>query len=114
MYPQTIRGADILASSVTEYSGKPTKVFMPDWFKEPADITQYPPDTPEKVEYIMNFFHNSASPKTTIPQIPGLMKSMMEKNPTIKSWGIMGHCKNLQCTKHELPIPRPSSHSVFW
>jgi hypothetical protein len=92
MYPQTIQGADILASSITEISGVPTKVFMPDWFKEPADITQYPPDTPEKLAYIHGYFAVQASPDAIIPQIPGLMKAMMEKNPTIESWGVIGHC----------------------
>jgi len=66
---------------------------MPDWFQgKEADITQYPPDTPEKVDYINNYFAVNASSDVIIPQIPGLMKSMMEKNPTIQSWGIMGHC----------------------
>ncbi|KAF2425266.1 hypothetical protein EJ08DRAFT_689420 [Tothia fuscella] len=92
MFPQTIRGADILAAKTAEVSGKKTKVFMPDFFPEPADITQYPPDTPEKVEYINNFFNQHASPKTIIPKIPGLMKSMAEKTSTIQSWGIHGHC----------------------
>lgn len=92
MYPQTIRGADILASQITEISGKATKVFMPDWFKDPADITQYPPDTPEKLAYINSFFAKNASPNAIIPQIPGLMNAMKEKNPEIESWGILGHC----------------------
>jgi len=92
LYPQTIRGADILAASVTEKTGKPTMVFMPDWFEEPADITMYPPDTPEKAEYIENFFSVNASSKKIIPQIPGLVEAIMKKNPTVKTWGIVGFC----------------------
>jgi dienelactone hydrolase len=92
LYPQTLRGADILAKSVTGKTGNPTKVFMPDWFSEPADISMYPPDTPEKMEYIQNFFSVNAAPSSIIPQIEGLMKAMMDKNSTIKTWGIVGFC----------------------
>jgi dienelactone hydrolase len=92
LYPQTLRGADILATSIAKKTGSPTKVFMPDWFTEPADISMYPPDTPEKMEYIQNFFSVNAAPNAIIPQIDGLMKSMTEKNPTIKSWVIVGFC----------------------
>lgn len=38
LYPQTLRGADILAKSVAHKTGNATKVFMPDWFAGPADI----------------------------------------------------------------------------
>jgi dienelactone hydrolase len=92
MYPQTIRGADILASSISEKSGHPTKVFMPDWFDEPADITQYPPDTDEKMKYIMGFFNGPASPSVIVPKVPGLVDAMEAENSGIKSWGIVGHC----------------------
>jgi hypothetical protein len=91
-YPQTIRGADILASSVTEKTGHPTKVFMPDWFDEPADINMYPPDTDEKMKYIIGFFEGPASPAVVVPKIPGLLDAMEKENSGIASWGIMGHC----------------------
>jgi dienelactone hydrolase len=92
LYPQTLRGADILAKSIAEKTGSATKVFMPDWFSEPADISMYPPDTPEKMKYILDFFAVQAAPNAIIPQIDGLMKAMVEKKPTIKSWGIVGYC----------------------
>jgi dienelactone hydrolase len=92
LYPQTLRGADILAKSIAEKTGNATKVFMPDWFSEPADISMYPPNTPEKMKYILDFFAVQAAPNAIIPQIDGLMKAMVAKNPTIKSWGIVGYC----------------------
>jgi dienelactone hydrolase len=92
MYPQTIRGADILASSITEKTGQPTKVFMPDWFEEPADISMYPPDTDEKMKYILGFFDGPASPGVIVPKISGLMDAMEAGDAGIKAWGIMGHC----------------------
>ncbi|KAF1988509.1 dienelactone hydrolase family protein [Aulographum hederae CBS 113979] len=93
LYPQTLRGADMLAEQITQILGQATKVIMPDWFGDnPADITQYPPDTPEKVEYINNFFNDNASPDAIIPQIPGIVKAVGEKNPSVEGWGIMGHC----------------------
>jgi len=92
LYPQTLQGADILASSIATKTGNPTKVFMPDWFEEPADIAMYPPDTPEKLAYIQNFFSVNAAPAAIIPQIEGLMRAMTEKNPTIETWGIVGFC----------------------
>lgn len=92
LYSQTLRGADILAQSIAGKGGQATKVFMPDWFAEPADISMYPPDTPEKVEYINNFFSVNAAPNAIIPQLDGIMKWVEAKNPTIKSWGIVGFC----------------------
>lgn len=92
LYPQTLRGADILAQSINEKTGNDTTVFMPDWFTEPADISMYPPDTPEKMEYINNFFSVNAAPNAIIPQIDGIIKEIQIKNPTITSWGIVGFC----------------------
>ncbi|TID18683.1 hypothetical protein E2P81_ATG05664 [Venturia nashicola] len=92
LYPQTLRGADILAQSVAGKTGSATKVFMPDWFSQPADISMYPPDTPEKMEYINSFLSANAAPNAIIPQMNGIMKSIEAKNPSIKSWGIVGFC----------------------
>lgn len=92
LYPQTLRGADILAKSVAHKTGNATKVFMPDWFAGPADISMYPPDTPEKVEYINNFFSVNAAPNAIIPQIGGILESIEVKNPSIKTWAIVGFC----------------------
>ncbi|KAE9975304.1 hypothetical protein BLS_002674 [Venturia inaequalis] len=92
LYPQTLRGADILARSVAGKARNDTKVFMPDWFTQPADISMYPPDTPEKMEYINNFFSDNAAPSAIIPKIDGIIKSIEAKNPTIQSWGIVGFC----------------------
>jgi hypothetical protein len=49
-YNQTVQGADILAYGDKNNS---YRVFIPDFFEgEPADLNQYPPDTPEKQKYI--------------------------------------------------------------
>lgn len=92
LYPRTLRGADILAQSIAKKTGNATKVFMPDWFNEPADLSMYPSDTPEKMDYINNFFSVYAAPNAIISQIEGILNSIEAKNPTIKTWGIVGFC----------------------
>jgi hypothetical protein len=67
-FPQTVQGADILASS-DEHS--PYLIFMPDWFEgQPADISWYPPDTKEKGEKLGAFFQGPGAPPTTAGKIP--------------------------------------------
>lgn len=55
-------------------------------------FTLYPPDTPEKVEYINNFFSVNAALNAIIPQIGGIWESIEVKNPSIKTWAIVGFC----------------------
>jgi dienelactone hydrolase len=87
-FPQTLRGADILASGD---ESKQFKVFMPEWF-EAADISQYPPDTAEKMTYITNFFAGPASPSRVLALIPSLMDAVKAAHPEITQWGIIGFC----------------------
>lgn len=59
-FPQTLQGADILASGDSE---KKYQVFMPDFFEgSPAAIGWYPPDSKEKEEKLGNFFQTKAAP----------------------------------------------------
>jgi len=87
-FPQTIQGADILAfSSDTKY-----KVVMPDWFDDnPADITWYPPDTPEKQENLGRFFKKNG-PQSIKPRLVSVIKAAETKYSSIQSWGIVGLC----------------------
>jgi len=89
-FPQTLQGADILANGDHE---KPKRVFMPDFFEgEPADITWYPPDTPEKGKKLGNFFATSAAPPKTTSRLNQLIAALQKDNPSIKNWGIVGYC----------------------
>ena len=83
-YPQTLQGADILAYGNSE---RPYSVFMPDWFEgKPADISWYPPDTPEKGEKLGNFFSTTAAPPKTAKKVLSLIEVLKKENPEIQSW----------------------------
>ncbi|KAI0428381.1 hypothetical protein F5Y09DRAFT_332624 [Xylaria sp. FL1042] len=87
-YPQTLQGADIVASSgATKY-----KVFIPDWFKgDPAALEWFPPDTEEKQKKLGGFFQKNP-PAGVASQLPGYVKALSEKYPEIKEWAILGFC----------------------
>ncbi|KAI1109431.1 alpha/beta-hydrolase [Nemania sp. NC0429] len=87
-YPQTLQGADILASSgTTKY-----KVFIPDWFDgEPAELAWLPPDTEEKAEKLSGFFKRFP-PGVIASLLPGYVKDVSDKYPEIKEWAIIGYC----------------------
>jgi len=88
-FPQTLQGADILATSDASHK---YKVFIPDWFNgEPCPIEWYPPDTKEKQENLGAFFKKN-SPPSVAKKLPDLVKALEAKNPSIKSWGILGYC----------------------
>ncbi|KAK4239326.1 Carboxymethylenebutenolidase [Achaetomium macrosporum] len=87
-FDQTVQGADILATS----SDQKYKVFIPDWFKgDPCPIEWYPPNTPEKQEKLGAFFGRNP-PTGVAQQLPDVVKALQAKNPSIKSWGIIGFC----------------------
>jgi len=89
-FPQTLQGADILAYGNKDRS---YRVFMPDWFDgDPADISWYPPDTPEKGEKLGNFFKTKAVAPVLLEKIPGVMETLAKENPDIEAWGIVGYC----------------------
>lgn len=88
-FDQTLQGADILAAGC---ESQKYRVFMPDWFKgEPAAIEWYPPTDEEKQQKLGAWFSNW-NPAETAAKVPEYLKAVQEKNPGIKSWGIIGYC----------------------
>ncbi|KKY22594.1 putative dienelactone hydrolase family protein [Phaeomoniella chlamydospora] len=89
-FPQTLQGADIIASADKEH---PYQVFIPDFFEgEPADITWYPPKDDDTKAKLGNFFNTKAAPPPKIERIPKLLKDAQSQNPNIKTWGVLGYC----------------------
>ncbi|KAI2780943.1 Alpha/Beta hydrolase protein [Daldinia loculata] len=88
-YPQTLQGADILATS--DHSQQ-YKVFIPDWFNgEPAPLSWFPPDTEEKQKNLSAFFQKN-SPPSVAAKVPDYVNAVSAKYPEIKSWAILGFC----------------------
>ncbi|KAI1391993.1 alpha/beta-hydrolase [Hypoxylon trugodes] len=88
-YPQTLQGADILATS--DYSQK-YKVFLPDWFHgEPAPLEWFPPNTEEKQKKLGDFFQKYPPPSVA-GKVPDYLNALKAKYPEITSWAIMGFC----------------------
>ncbi|KAI2639196.1 alpha/beta-hydrolase [Xylaria nigripes] len=87
-FPQTLQGADIMATSdATKY-----RVFMPDWFKgEPSPIEWFPPDTEEKQKNLGAFFQKNPPPGVA-SQLPAYAKALSAKYPEIKDWALLGYC----------------------
>jgi len=89
-FPQTIQGADILATSDKE---RQYQVFIPDFFDgKPVPIEWYPPDTKEKGEKLGEFFQTSAAPPKTLERIPKVLKQIQSERPEIKDWAVLGFC----------------------
>lgn len=89
-WPQTIQGADILAHSNTERS---YRVFMPDFFEgNPADISWYPPDNPDKKQKLQGFLQGPAEPHKAAQKISEITEDLKQKYPSIESWGVVGYC----------------------
>jgi hypothetical protein len=60
---------------------------MPDWLEgKAADISWYPPDTPEKGEKLGNFFNTVAVAPRLLEKIPGVMEVLKKENPQIEAW----------------------------
>ncbi|PGH11571.1 hypothetical protein AJ79_04829 [Helicocarpus griseus UAMH5409] len=93
-FPQTIQGADIIASSD---SNRKYRVFMPDFFDgSPADISWYPPKTDEHKQKLGQFFQTKAAPPNTLSRIPGVVQEANSKfapeGGKFKAWAILGYC----------------------
>ncbi|KAE8149906.1 dienelactone hydrolase family protein [Aspergillus avenaceus] len=92
-FPQTLQGADILATSspIRQY-----RVFMPDFFEgSPADISWYPPTTETHQEKLNTFFQTKAGPLNTLSKIPGVISDANKSASNGKGfakWAIVGHC----------------------
>ncbi|KAI1426231.1 Alpha/Beta hydrolase protein [Xylaria sp. FL1777] len=88
-FPQTLQGADILATGDTEQS---YQIFVPDFFEGSfVDIAWYPPVTDEQKTLIGDWFKGATWPIHQ-PKIPGILQAAEKLNTNIKSWGIMGYC----------------------
>ncbi|KAI1821429.1 alpha/beta-hydrolase [Xylaria intraflava] len=87
-YPQTLQGADIIATSdATKY-----KVFIPDWFKgEPSPLEWFPPKTEERQKLLGQFFQKN-NPAGVAAKLPAYVKAVSAKYPEIKEWAVMGFC----------------------
>jgi len=89
-FPQSIQGADILATSGKDHD---YQVFIPDWFEgKPADISWYPPDTDEKGKALGNFFQTTGAPPKTAQKVPSFLKEIEKKYSSINTWGVVGFC----------------------
>ncbi|CAJ2504107.1 Uu.00g115010.m01.CDS01 [Anthostomella pinea] len=87
--PQTIQGADILATSD---DSQKYRVFVPDWFGgEPCPLEWFPPDTEDKQKKLGGFFQKFPPPSVA-EKVPGYLKAVSEKYPEIKEWAIVGFC----------------------
>ncbi|KAI1190199.1 dienelactone hydrolase [Nemania serpens] len=88
-FPQTLQGADIVATSD---AGQSYQVFMPDFFNgSPAKMEWYPPVNDEQKAALGEWFKD-AQWSIHRPKLPGLLQAAGKFNPKIKAWGIMGYC----------------------
>ncbi|RDW72657.1 dienelactone hydrolase family protein [Aspergillus mulundensis] len=89
-YPQTLQGADILATS----SSQKYRVFIPDFFEgDPADLSWFPPQTDEHKQKLGKFFETKAAPPNTLSKIPGVVSEANSYAPSEKfDWSILGYC----------------------
>jgi dienelactone hydrolase len=86
-FDQTIQGADILATSDehTKY-----RVFFPDLLKnDPLAIELYPPTDEDKQKKVGAWF-GKHSPQEAAGELVKFVQELKEKNPGIKSWGVIG------------------------
>ncbi|KAB8336769.1 hypothetical protein FH972_021078 [Carpinus fangiana] len=89
-FPQTLQGADILATSDKDND---YQVFIPDFFEgNPADISWYPPDTDDKGKKLGNFFETTGAPPKAVARVPKLVDEIQKAHPEITTWGILGFC----------------------
>jgi len=87
-FPQTLQGADILATSNKEQK---YQVFMPDFFEgTPADIAWYPPNTEEKKASLYAWF-GPRGPSIAVSALPGVIRDV-ECVYGKKTWGAVGFC----------------------
>ena len=80
---------------------------MPDFFEgRPADITWYPPTTPEQTENLTTFFSTQAVPSKTLDKIPGVVSAANNPRPFAK-WAIVGHCWGGKIASLSAATPNP-------
>lgn len=86
-FPQTLQGADILATS--DRSNK-YKVYMPDLFNgSPADISWYPPDNEDKQKKLGDFFGKNP-PSGAADAMPLFANAIKQSNAKINRFALLG------------------------
>ncbi|RPA99072.1 hypothetical protein L873DRAFT_1835603 [Choiromyces venosus 120613-1] len=86
-FPQTLQGADILASAGGHL------VVMPDFFHgEAADPNCYPPDTPEKGRALMAFLNGPAKISDGEGNVRLAAEGLKKEFPEVERWGVVGYC----------------------
>ncbi|KAG5298531.1 dienelactone hydrolase [Histoplasma ohiense] len=91
-FPQTIQGADIMATSDPN---RKYRIFMADYFDgSPADISWYPPTTEEHKKKLANFFKTKATVPGTLARIPNVIEeaNKLAQGGKFKAWAILGYC----------------------
>ncbi|KAG0128275.1 Alpha/Beta hydrolase protein [Tuber indicum] len=85
-FPQTLQGADILASAGH-------LVVMPDFFKgQAADPDCYPPSTPEKSKALMGFIHGPAKLEDGEANVRAVAEGLKGEFAGVERWGVVGYC----------------------
>jgi hypothetical protein len=85
-FPQTLQGADILATSDKDHS---YQVFMPDFFEgEAASISWYPPVTDEQKTQLYSWF-STRDPTMGVSKIPKILADI-EAAYGKKTWAALG------------------------
>ncbi|KAG8874175.1 hypothetical protein FRB97_006103 [Tulasnella sp. 331] len=84
-FPQTIQGADIIASSTNSL------VIMPDFFRgKTLDPSVYPPRNDEDKEKLGTFFSTVANPKDRLLDVDTIIDALKKEGKT--NLGTMGYC----------------------
>jgi len=87
--PQTLQGADILATADAHHK---YQVFVPDFFDgNPCDPSWHPPDTEEKGKKLGEWF-STRGPKMAVERTPAVLEGLRKTYPNIKTWVIVGYC----------------------
>ncbi|KAF1982762.1 alpha/beta-hydrolase [Aulographum hederae CBS 113979] len=89
-FPQTLQGADLLASA------GPYRVFLPDFFEgKPCNIEWYPPTTEEKKTALYAWFGEKGSFDAGREKVPGIISEANAMSPDagkFEKWGVLGYC----------------------
>ncbi|KAF8472563.1 hypothetical protein BDZ91DRAFT_715292 [Kalaharituber pfeilii] len=86
-YPQTIQGADILASRLNAL------VVIPDFFEgEPCDLRIFPFDTDEKKKILSTFISTKGNFKKNTTKINEVIGALKTVHNAVEHWAIMGFC----------------------
>lgn len=94
--PQTLRGADIVAASLSSSSKGPVAVLVPDWFDGTvANKAWVPPVTDEQTAKLGNFIKTKAAPELVVPRVLKFAEGLKQQQPAlpnVQSLGIFGFC----------------------